>query len=84
MVRSEDITLYDTPRQTSARNNFAGSIVDTVPARGAIEVIVSIGRSEPMEIAALVTAESARALDLCCGKKAWVSFKVSAARYMEK
>jgi molybdopterin-binding protein len=79
MVRSEDITISNAASQTSARNNFEGTITDIVPAAGGVEVIVDIG----VEIAALVTTESANALGLHCGKKVWVSFKASAVKYIE-
>ena len=79
MVRSEDITICDSASRTSARNNFEGTIVDIVPAGVGIEVIVDIG----VEIAALITAESVKMLGLDCGKKVWVSFKASAAKFVE-
>lgn len=79
-VRSEDVTISNTASRTSARNNFQGTIVDIIPARPGVEVMVDIG----VEVAALVTAESVKALDLHCGKKVWVSFKASAAKYIEE
>ena len=78
-VRSEDVTIGNTAERTSARNNFEGTIVDIIPAGVGVEVIVDIGT----EIAALITNESVNALGLCCGKKVWVSFKASAAKYLE-
>jgi len=83
MVRSEDVTIGRAASQTSARNNSEGVIVDIVPAGRGIEVIVDIGLKRSLEIAALVTAESVRVLELQCGKKVWVSFKASAAKYVE-
>lgn len=83
-VRSEDITICNAPSRTSARNNFEGTIVDIVRAGPGVEVIVDIGVGEPVELAALITAESVDALDLCCGKKVWVSFKASAAKCVEE
>ncbi len=79
-VRSEDVTISNTASSTSARNNFEGTIVDVVPAGIGVEVIVDIG----VEIAALVTAESVKSLELGCGKKVWVSFKASAVKYVEE
>ncbi len=84
MVRSEDVTIYNVARPTSARNNFEGPIVDIVPVGGGVEVIVDIGRDKSVEIAALITAESVRALQLRSGKKVWMSFKASAAKYIEE
>lgn len=79
-VRSEDVTISKTGSSTSARNNFEGAIVDVVPAGIGIEVIVDIG----VEIAALLTAESVKSLELGYGKKVWVSFKASAVKYVEE
>jgi molybdate/tungstate transport system ATP-binding protein len=84
MVRSEDVTIYNTTQLMSARNNFEGPIVDITPARGGVEVLVNIGRGKTLEVAALITNESAGALELRPGKKVWVSFKASAARYIQK
>jgi molybdopterin-binding protein len=81
MVRSEDVTICNTVSQTtSALNNFEGTIVDIASAGIGVEVMVDIG----IEIAALITAESVKRLDLQCGKKVWVSFKASAAKYIEQ
>jgi molybdate/tungstate transport system ATP-binding protein len=79
-VRSEDVTISNTASPTSARNNFEGMIVDVVPAGIGVEVIVDIG----VEIAALITTESVKSLELGCGKKIWVSFKASAVKYVEE
>jgi molybdopterin-binding protein len=81
MIRSEDVTIGNEPSRTSARNNFEGAIVDVIPAGVGVEVIVDIGA--PTEVAALVTAESVKVLDLRCGKKVWISFKASAVKYVE-
>ena len=77
-IRSEDVTISNAVGSTSARNNFEGTIVDIEPVGIGIEVIVDIGT----EVAALITAESVKALELHCGKKAWVSFKASAVKYI--
>ncbi|MHC4618975.1 MAG: ATP-binding cassette domain-containing protein [Planctomycetota bacterium] len=78
-VRSEDVTISTEASRTSARNRFEGAIVDMAPAGGGVEVIVDIG----VEVAALITAESAEMLELRQGKKVWVSFKASAVNYVE-
>lgn len=88
-VRSEDVTIYNgtspliRPR-SSARNNFEGTIVDIVPNGAGVEVIVDIAAAGGVELAALITNESVRMLDLHCGKKVWVSFKASAVKYVEQ
>ena len=82
-IRSEDVTISNSPSQTSARNNFDGTIVDIVPAGVGVETIVDIGVEASTEIAALITSESAEMLSLQYGKKVWVSFKASAVEYVE-
>ena len=64
MVRSEDVTIANAASLTSARNNFEGTIVDIVRAGAGVEVIANIGRTVPMEIAAMITTESEKALAL--------------------
>jgi molybdopterin-binding protein len=77
-IRSEDITVSNQPSRTSARNSFEGEITDMAPARGGVEVIVDIG----VEVAALITCESVKMLELQRGKKVRVSFKASAVNYV--
>jgi len=84
MVRSRDVTISNRTGVTSARNNFQGRIIDIIPAAAGIELIVDIGRAGSLEIAALVTAESVESLKLSCGKNVQVSFKASAAKFVEQ
>ena len=73
--------------RTSARNNFEGTIVDIIPngnLPGGVEVIVDIGAGKPVEVAALITAQSAKMLDLHPGKRVSLSFKASAVEYVEE
>ena len=79
MLRSEDITVANARSETSARNTFVGIIVDIAAARLGVEVSVDIG----VEVSALVTAASVAKLNLACGKEVCVSFKASAARFIE-
>lgn len=80
ILRSEDITVALEPAESSARNTFQGTVSDVVPAPLGVEVIVDVG----VELAALVTAQSAERFDLHSGKRVWVSFKASAARFVEE
>ena len=86
IVRSEDVTIYNAAMNahTSARNNFEGTIVDIIPAATGIEVLIDVGAGKPVEVAAMISAESVKALELHCGKRVWISFKASAARYVEQ
>ena len=73
-------TISNVKEKTSSRNNFTGTIEDIVRAGMGVEVIVDIG----VEIAALITYESAKELDLHRGKKVWISFKASDIKYIEE
>jgi molybdopterin-binding protein len=80
IVRSESVTISNVTEQTSNRNNFMGTIADIMRAGIGIEVIVDIG----VEIAAMITSESAEELNLHRGKKVWISFKASDIEYIEE
>lgn len=92
-IRSEDVTISNSSSMagpTSARNNFEGIIADIVHDGFGIEVIVEIGpdkqnttNGDNLEIAALITSESARILNLSLLKKVCVSLKASAVKYFE-
>ena len=79
LVRSEDITLSGHKPDSSAQNCFEGVVVDVVPARLGTEVYVDIG----VEMAVLVTAGSVQRMQLQPGASVWLSFKASAARFLE-
>jgi molybdopterin-binding protein len=80
ILRSEDITISRAPMDTSAQNSFAGVVTDVVGARLGMEVTVDIG----VEVIALITAGSVQRLDVHRGQRVWVSFKATAARFVEE
>lgn len=80
IVRSEDVTVSEHQTDTSALNEFPGTIRDIAPARLGIEIIVDIG----VEVAALITEQSVKKLNLECGRPVWISYKASAARFIEE
>jgi len=80
VLRSEDITLSRAPGDSSARNSFPGVVTDIAQARMGAEVTVDIG----VEIVALVTPGSVARLDIDRGQQVWVSFKATAARFIEE
>jgi len=77
-IRSEDITLSPSRPETSARNAFRGVIIDIVPVRHGVEIVVDVG----IEISALITEGSVARLGLVCGGNTWVSFKATAGRFL--
>ncbi len=80
IVRSEDVALFEDRPDSSVRNCFQGVITDIAPARLGVEVYVDIG----VEVAALITSNSVARLDLRLGRKVWLGFKASAARFLEE
>ena len=58
------------------KSKYQGTVIKTSLA-GAL---VDIG----LEIAALITTESVKAMELRNGKKVWVNFKASATQYVEE
>lgn len=80
VFRSEDLMVFRSRVDSSEQNCFPGKVVDMAPARLGAELIIDIG----VKVAALVTSESMRRLDVECGSDVWVSLNASAARYIEK
>jgi molybdopterin-binding protein len=78
LIRSEDLIIASSPPQSSARNSFEGTIVDIIPARLGVEVMIDVG----VELAALVTHQSAADMQLDVGKSVWISIKATAPQYI--
>jgi molybdopterin-binding protein len=79
LIRSEDIILSNSRAETSAINNFEGTITDCVKTRSGMEVRVNIGP----DIYAIITKGSSESLGISTGKKIWISFKATAVRFIE-
>jgi len=82
MIPSDSVTISAVPLDGSARNSFEAKIADVVPAGCGREVVLDIGCDRKLELAAVVSNESAEMLGLAPGKKVWVNFKASAVRYV--
>jgi len=80
MLRSEDVAVSSARPADGARNAFEGTVSDMCAARSGVEVVVDVG----VEVAALLSAESAKRPQFRCGRKAWVSFKPGAARFLRQ
>lgn len=80
LLRSEDLTLSAARPEGSARNTFAGKVSDIAPARLGVEVMVDLG----VEVAAMVTQDAVKRMELAPGKDVWVSFKATAGRFIEE
>jgi molybdopterin-binding protein len=78
LIRGEDILLSALPVETSATNNFMGTVVEIVPNAGGIDVTIDAG----IELHALITRESFDKLGLKSGRTCWVHFKATAVRFI--
>jgi molybdopterin-binding protein len=80
LIRGEDILLSATPVETSATNNFQGTVAEIVPNAGGIDVTIDAG----IELHALITPESLEKLGLRTGTICWVHVKATAVRFINK
>jgi len=78
LIRGEDIILSNDPFDSSAINNFEGTITDIIPGVRGIDVAVDAG----IRLHALITAESLAHLELTEGKKIWLHFKATAVKFI--
>ncbi|MCX6306243.1 MAG: ABC transporter ATP-binding protein [Bacteroidetes bacterium] len=80
LIRGEDILLSAMPVESSATNNFPGTILEIVPNAGGVEVTIDLG----IELHATITRESLEKLALQTGKTCWVHFKATAVKFINK
>lgn len=64
---------------STALNNFPGTIKEVIPVARGLEIIIDIG----VDLAAIITEKSYKSLSLAKGKQVWVSFKASAMRIFD-
>ncbi len=79
MIRDEDILLYEHQATSSAMNNFYGEIINAVPARLGMEVLV---KTDFADFWVLITRDTFSRMNLKTGKKIWISFKASAVKFL--
>ena len=79
ILRAEDVILSRIQTDSSARNNFAGIVLDISPCIKGFEVTVDIG----VHILAVITQDALSSLQLREGDILWVSFKASAVNFIE-
>ncbi|MDQ3949993.1 MAG: TOBE domain-containing protein, partial [Gemmatimonadota bacterium] len=75
VIRAEEITLAREAHPSSARNQFAGTVVEVVPAGALARVTVDVGGTP---FVAALTTRSARDLALEEGTSVHLSFKATA------
>ena len=77
-IETESVIVFKENIQSSARNNFSGKIIDVVPAKSGIEIIVDVG----IKISALITLEAYEKFGFSEGNTVWLSFKATAVRFV--
>ena len=75
VIRAEEIVLSLEPSPSSARNHFAGTVVETVATGALTRVTVDVGG---VGLVAALTTRSAQELALAPGVRVYVSFKAMA------
>jgi ABC-type sugar transport system ATPase subunit len=78
LIRSEDILLSNEPFESSATNNFEGTVTEIIPGIRGIEVVVDAG----VTFNVLITVDSLYHLELTEHKKVWIHFKATAVRFI--
>ncbi len=78
LIKGEDILLSREQLPSSATNQFEGQITEITPYPFGFEVSVDAG----VVFTARITRESLQFLELKPGKKVWLSFKASNARFV--
>lgn len=76
LIRNENILLSITAFESSALNNYEGTVLDVYPSRSGMEVVIDIG----ITLHAQISRESALKLELLQGEKIWVHFKASSVK----
>lgn len=79
LIAGNDIFLSIEKKETSAMNNFQGTIIDLYPSKSGYEVIVDIG----IKIVSFVTESAIEKFNLAQGNQIWISFKASAVRFLK-
>ncbi|MCD4725741.1 MAG: ABC transporter ATP-binding protein [Bacteroidales bacterium] len=79
MFRSEDIVISKSKIDSSMCNNFQGVVLDMIPTKRGMEVIVDIG----IKISALITQKSADKYNLSQKCNVWLSIKALAVKFIE-
>jgi molybdopterin-binding protein len=78
LIRGEDIFLSNEPIDSSAANNFEGTITEIIPGIRGTDVVVHTG----ILLHTLITPESVSRLQLTEGKKIWIHFKATAVKFI--
>ncbi|MEA1876421.1 MAG: ATP-binding cassette domain-containing protein [Bacteroidota bacterium] len=79
MFRGEDVVVSGGKTDSSICNNFQGIVLEMIPTKHGVEVIVDAG----IIVSALITYKSSDMLRLGTESPVWISIKASAIRFIE-
>lgn len=79
-IKSESVIVFKEKTQSTARNNFKGKLIDVIPAKSGIELLVDIG----VKIYALITLEAFEKFGFKENDTVWLSFKATAVIFIEE
>jgi molybdopterin-binding protein len=80
ILDSSNVIISNIPNESSVRNTFKGNIIDIENVKLGIEVTVKF---KGLTMSALITKDSLRILELDYGKEIYLSFKATAAKFLE-
>ncbi len=78
IIKNKNIIISNSKPNISAMNNYKGVIVDVLPAKFGVEIIVDIG----ILISVLISADTLKKYDFFEDKTVWVSFKASSVKFL--
>jgi len=78
IIPGEAVTISDEKLNSSAVNNFSGTVKDIYKTRTGIELIVDVG----IDVTARISGYSLDRLRITTGKKLWISFKASSVTFV--
>ncbi|MCK5821957.1 MAG: ABC transporter ATP-binding protein [Bacteroidales bacterium] len=79
MFRSEDVVVSGRKTESSICNNYQGRVIEMIPTKHGIELIVDAG----IIVSALITQQSSDKMSLAKDSSVWISIKASAIRFIE-
>ena len=80
MIRGEDIVLSDAVPDTSAVNEFQGTVLDVTLTPAGFDICLEAGET----LHALITGQSLEKLNIREGMNIWLSFKATAVKFIEE
>lgn len=80
IIPPETITLSEEKLNSSAINNFSGTVTDFFQAKSGVEIKVNIG----VEMTVKVSDYSFQRLQIAVGKSVWLSFKANSVHFVKK